>query len=207
MPGFTSLFNGHDLAGWTGDPAIWSARDGMIVGETKPETRLTENNFLVWKDEVEDFELRLKYRLETGNSGIYYRARKRTAAEKGDPLIGTQADISSDGRWTGVIMEYKLREVLAERGQQVSIEPDGTKKVSDTLGDPAKLLDAAKPGEWNEYHVIAKAGSVKLFINGVPMCELDDRDAKRLTRGLLALQVHVGPPMRVQFKDIFLKRL
>ena len=104
-------------------------------------------------------------------------------------------------------MEWKLRDVLAERGQKVVIEPDGTKKVAGMLDDPAKLLAAAKPGEWNEYHIVAKGGSVKLAINGVPLCELDDRDPKRLVRGVLALQIHAGPPMRVQFKDIYLKRL
>ena len=207
LPGFTSLFNGRDLSGWDGDPTIWSVRDGTITAETSAETQLKENNFLVWKDEVEDFELRAKYRLQNGNSGIYYRARKQAADQKGDPIIGTQADFSGDGRWTGVIMEYTLREVLAERGQQVRIGPDGTKKVTGTLADPAKLLAAVNTGDWNEYQIIAKAGSVKLAINGVPMCELDDRDPKRIVRGWLALQIHVGPPMRVQFKDIFFKRL
>lgn len=207
LPGFTSLFNGRDLTGWDGDPRIWSVREGVITAETSTETRLQENNFLVWKDEVEDFELRAKYRLQNGNSGIYYRARKRPADQKGDPIIGTQADFSGDGRWTGVIMEYTLREVLAERGQQVLVEPDGTKKVTGTLEDPAKLMAAVNAGAWNEYHIIAKGGSVKLAINGVTMCELDDRDPKRIARGWLALQIHVGAPMRVQFKDIFFKRL
>jgi type 1 glutamine amidotransferase len=207
MPGFTTLFNGRDLTGWTGDQKIWSVRDGVITAETIADSKLKENNFLVWKDEVEDFEFRVKYRLENGNSGIYYRARKREPREKGDPLIGTQADFSADARWTGVIMEYLLRDVLAERGQQVVIEEAGTKKVTGTLGDPAKLLEAVKPGEWNEYHIIAKGGSVKISINGTPMAELDDRDPKRLKRGWLALQIHVGPPMRVQFKDVYLKRL
>jgi type 1 glutamine amidotransferase len=207
LPGFASLFNGRDLGGWEGDPGIWSVRDGVITAETSAQTQLKVNDFLVWKDEVEDFELRAKYRLEGGNSGIYYRARKRMPNEKGDPIIGTQADFSADGRWTGVIMEYLLRDVLAERGQQVLIEPEGTKKVTGTLGDAAKLLASVKSSDWNEYHVIAKGGSVKLAINGIPMCELEDRDPKRITRGLLALQIHVGAPMRVQFKDIYLKRL
>jgi type 1 glutamine amidotransferase len=207
LPGFVSLFNGRDLAGWEGDPRIWSARDGAIVGQTTEAVRVTENNFLVWKDEVEDFELRLKFKLEGGNSGIYYRVRKRPAGQtKGEPLVGTQADFSADGRWTGVIMEYTLREVLAERGQKVLIETNGTRQVTGTLGDPAKLLEAMKPNEWNDYTVSAKGGQVKLAINGVPMCELDDRDPKRLVRGWLALQVHTGPPMRVQFKDVFLRR-
>ncbi|MEK7675526.1 MAG: family 16 glycoside hydrolase, partial [Verrucomicrobiota bacterium] len=206
--GFISLFNGRDLAGWDGDARIWSVRDGAIVGQTTPEVRVTENNFLLWKDEVEDFELRLKFRLEGGNSGIYYRARKRSAGQtKGEPLVGTQADFSVDGRWTGVIMEYTLREVLAERAQKVLIETNGTRQVTGSLGDPQKLLDAVNLNEWNDYTVLARGGHVTLTINSVPMCELEDRDPKRLVRGWLALQVHTGPPMRVQFKDIFLRRL
>lgn len=208
LPGFVSLFNGRDLEGWDGDPRVWSVRDGAITGQTTEEVRVRENSFLVWKDELEDFELRLKFKLEGGNSGIYYRARKRPAGQAdGEPLVGTQADFSADGRWTGVIMEYTLREVLAERGQQMLIETNGAKRVTGTLGDPARLLEAVKPNDWNDYIVFAKGGHVKLSINGMLTCELDDRDPKRLARGWLGLQVHAGPPMRVQFKDVFLRRL
>ncbi len=206
-PGFMSLSGGRDLAGWQGDPQIWSVVDGAITGRTTAEVRLKENNFLVWKDEVEDFELRLKFKLEGGNSGIYYRARKRPPHQtEGEAMVGTQADFDASGRWTGVIMEYTLRDVLAERGQKVVIDEDGTKLVTGSLGDPQKLLAALKPNQWNDYTVVARGGHVSLAINGVPMCELDDRDPNRLVRGWLALQVHVGAPMRVQFKDIYLRR-
>jgi len=168
---------------------------------------LKENNFLIWKDQVENFELRLKFRLENGNSGIYYRAQKRRPGQdQRDPLVGPQADFDASGRWTGVIMEYLLRGVLAERGEKVVIDDQG-KKEATPLGDPAELLKAVKPNDWNDYTVIAKGGSVVLQINGVTMCELDDRDPKRPVHGWLAVQVHVGPPMRVQFKDIYLRRL
>jgi hypothetical protein len=206
--GFVTLFNGRDLAGWDGDSRIWSARDGAIMGQTTPDIQVSENNFLIWKDEVEDFELRLKFKLEGGNSGIYYRARKRPASQtRGEALVGTQADFDASGRWTGVIMEYTLREVLAERGQKVLIGTNGQRQVLESLGDPQKLLGVVKTNEWNDYTVLAKGGHVKLTINGTPMSELDDRDPKRLVRGWLALQVHTGPPMRVQFKDVFLRRL
>ena len=205
--GSVSLFDGKTLDGWQGDPSIWSVRDGTITGQTKAETKLSENNFLVWKDEVEDFELRLKFRLESGNSGIYYRAKKRPPSQsKGDPLVGPQADVDERGRWTGVIMEYQLREVLASRGQKVVIDEQGKKQVIGATGDPKELLQAVKVKDWNDYRVTAKGGKVELAINGVTMCELDDRDPRRLNRGWLALQVHVGKPMTVQFKDIYLRR-
>ena len=144
-PGFYSLFDGKTLDGWDGDRTIWSVQDGAITGQTKADTGLKENNFLIWKDQVENFELRLKFRLENGNSGIYYRAQKRRPGEtQGDPLVGTQADFDASGRWTGVIMEYLLRDVLAERGQKVVIDEQG-KKQATPLGDPAELLKAVKP--------------------------------------------------------------
>ena len=120
--------------------------------------------------------------------------------------MGTQADLSADGRWTGVIMEYTLREILAERGQKVVINEQGERQVTGSLGDAPRLLAAVKPGEWNDYTVVAKGGQMSLAINGVPMCALEDRDPKRLARGWLALQVHTGPPMQVQFKDVWLRR-
>lgn len=207
LPGFVSLFNGRDLRGWEGDSRIWSVRDGAITGQTTPEVRISGNEFLVWKDEIEDFELRLQFKLEGGNSGIYYHARKRPAGQtKGEALAGTQADLSADGRWTGVIMEYTLREILAERGQKVLIPTNGQPEVVSSAGDPGDLLAAVKAGEWNRYTVVARGGHVTLHINDTLMCELDDRDPRRLVRGWLGLQVHTGPPMRVQFKDIYLKR-
>jgi type 1 glutamine amidotransferase len=207
VDGFVSLFDGKTLAGWTGDERLWSVKDGAITGETTAETKLKVNDFLVWKDEVEDFELRLKFKLDGGNSGIYYRARKRKPDDRiGDPLIGAQADFDSTGRWTGVVMEYGLRDVLAERGQKVRIDEKGQRQVTGATGDAAELLKAVKAGEWNDYHMLARGGRVVLTINGVTMCELDDRDPKRLPRGWLALQVHVGKPMRVQFKDVEMKR-
>jgi type 1 glutamine amidotransferase len=206
-PGFVSLFDGQTLDGWEGDRTIWSVQDGAITGQTTADAKLKENNFLVWKDQVENFELRLRFRLENGNSGIYYRAKLRTRGQTdGDPLIGTQADFDASGRWTGVIMEYLLRAVLAERGQKVTIDEQGQKHAT-PLGDPAQLLAVVRPNDWNDYTVLAKGGQVVLKINGTTMCELDDRDPNRLVHGWLALQVHVGPPMRVQFKDIYLRRL
>ncbi|MGA2617240.1 MAG: family 16 glycoside hydrolase [Thermoguttaceae bacterium] len=208
LEGFVSLFDGKTLDGWEGDRTIWSVRDGAIAGQTTADTKLKENNFLIWKDQVENFELRVKFRMEGGNSGIYYHARKRQPGQtQGDSLVGTQADFDASGRWTGVIMEYLLRDVLAERGQKVLIDEKGKKQVVGSLGDPKKLLEAVKIREWNDYVVVANKDRVVLTINGVTMCELEDRDPKRLVHGWLALQVHAGPPMLVQFKDIFLRRL
>ena len=204
-PGFRSLFNGRDLSGWRGNPKIWSVRDGAITGQTTPEKRISENNFLIWTgDDVTDFELRLKFRIENGNSGIYFRSEERTAMHA-EPLVGPQADFSYDGRWTGVLMEYTKRGILAERGQKVKIDEKGKISVVAGLGDPKELLEQVKPKQWNDYHFVAKAGHVVLKINDVLMCEIEDNDPRRVPTGKLALQVHQGPPMLVQFKDIRLR--
>ncbi len=104
-------------------------------------------------------------------------------------------------------MEWTVRERLANRGQLVTIDEKGNKKVSATFGDSAKLAEVVKNREWNDYRIQAVGGHITLFINGTRMCELQDNDPRRAVSGLLALQVHVGPPMKVQFKDIRLKAL
>jgi hypothetical protein len=202
-----SLFDGNTLAGWAGDRDIWSVQDGAITGQTTQETKLKENNFLIWKDQVENFELRLKFRLRNGNSGIYYHGQKRPSGQSdGDPLVGPQADIDDSGQWTGDIMEYLRRGILAERGQMVVVSQEGEKKVT-SIGDPDQLLALVKSDGWNDYTIVVNSGKVVLKINGTVMCELEDRDPERLVHGWLALQVHVGPPMKVQFKNIYLRRL
>jgi len=203
---FTSIFNGRNLLGWRGNPKIWSVRDGAITAQTTPKNGISENTFLVWTGgNVRDFELRLKFRLENGNSGIYFRSRERTAMQR-DPLIGCQADFSADGRWTGVIMEYLLRGVLAERGQKVFIGKDGKINVVGSVGDPDELLRKVKPKQWNDYTLSARGGHIILKINGVTMCDLQDNDPRRIISGKLALQVHQGPDMLVQFKDIRIRQ-
>ena len=203
--GFDSLFNGKDLTGWEGDPRTWTVEDATITGTTSAERKLTENNFLIWAGgTLKDFELRARFRLRNGNSGIYIRCLVRPPG-KGDPLVGMQADFAEDPKWVGTIMEYLRRGILAARGEKVAIDAKGVRKVT-PLGDPAELLKAYKPRDWNDYDVLCQGGHVVLKINGVTMSELQDDDPKRLAEGVLGLQVHVGPPMKVQFKDIRLKR-
>lgn len=168
---------------------------------------ICENTFLTWTGgDVTDFELRLKFRIENGNSGIYFRSLPRTAMHP-EPVVGCQADFSADGRWTGVLIEYTRRGILAERGQEVVIDRDGEIRVVGSVGDPAELLAHVDPEKWNDYTVVANAGHIVLKINDVVMCEVHDSDPKRIRSGKLALQVHQGPDMLVQFKDLRLRRL
>jgi len=205
-PGFRSLFNDKDLSGWKGNPRIWTVRDGVITGQTTPDNRVSENNFLIWTGgDLDDFELRLKFRIEGGNSGIYFHSKERTDMHP-EALVGPQADFSADGRWTGVLMEYTLRNILAERGQKVRIGKNGRKEVVGSFGDATELLKLVKPEQWNDYTVITNKGHTVLNINGAGFCEIEDNDPKRPRTGKLALQVHQGPPMLVHFKDIRLRQ-
>ncbi|MHC4799913.1 MAG: ThuA domain-containing protein, partial [Planctomycetota bacterium] len=205
-PGFRSLFNGKDLWAWKGNPKIWSVKEGAITGQTTEQNRISENNFLIWTGgDVTDFELRLKFRIENGNSGIYFQSEERTNVHA-EALVGPQADFSADNRWTGVVIEYTRRGILAERGQKVVIDNKGNIKVIGSVGDAGELLKYVKPKQWNDYTVITKGGHTILKINDVVMCEIDDNDPRRVPTGKLALQVHQGPPMLVQFKDIRLRQ-
>lgn len=206
--GFKNLFNGKDLTGWRGDTRIWRVEEGAITGRTTDKIKVTENTFLIWEGgEVEDFELRFKFRLVGGNSGVYFHSIERKAGQAGEALVGPQADFSADNKWTGDIMEYTRRGILAERGEKGFIEKNGAKKITGTVGNSDELLKVVRDKQWNDYAVVARGGHIVLKINDVVMCELEDNDANRIKKGLLALQVHVGPAMLVQFRDIRLRRL
>ena len=200
--GFTPIFNGTSLEGWEGKD-FWTVKDGAIVGTTTPEKPTNGNTFLIWRQgTLDDFELKLKYKIEGGNSGIQYRSH-----DHGDFVVGGyQADIDSGPTYSGINYEERGRGILAERGQRVTIAADGTKKVEE-IGNKEELQKVIKQGEWNEYHLVAKGPKLSHSINGKLMSEtIDEQTGKRAEKGILALQLHAGPPMVVQFKDIHLKR-
>lgn len=207
--GFFSIFNGENLNGWRGESRIWSVEDNAITGQTTEKEGVTKNNYLIWEGgKIKDFELKAKFKLIGGNSGIYFHSFERTPdSTNTEALVGVQADFSDDPNyaWVGVIMEYKGREKLAERGRKVIIKEDGTRKDAGAVGDPSELLKAYKARDWNEYHIIVRDNLILLRINDIVMSEIRDYDARRFKSGLLALQVHVGPLMKVQFKDLRLK--
>ncbi len=199
------IFNGTSLDGWEGKAAFWRVEDGAIVGQTTKENPTKGNTFLIWKQGlVDDFELTLSYRLTGGNSGIQYRSR-----DTGDFVVaGYQADFESGKKYSGILYDEKGRGILAERGQRITITADGTKLSGEPIGASAALQDVIKQGDWNEYRIVAKGWRFQHFINGQLMSEtLDEQADAREAQGILALQVHAGPPMKVEFKDIRLKRL
>jgi hypothetical protein len=204
--GYESLFNGKDLSGWKGDMSRWRVEDGAITGFTTPDNLLKYNTFLIWKGgEPADFELRLKYKIVGGNSGVQYRSKVIDA----DRFVvsGYQADIDSSPRYTGMNYEERARQFLAQRGERVEIAADGKKTVT-KIGDRDKLQAKVKQEDWNDYTIVAKGNRLTHIINGEVMSEvIDNEKDKAAQAGVIALQVHQGPPMKVQFKDIQLKRL
>ena len=201
--GFVSLFNGKDLTGWEGDATFWSVRDGVITAESTAEKTVRRNTFLIWTGgEVEDFELRLKFRALGGNSGIQFRSQ-----DKGNHVIhGYQADFDAPNAWSGTLYDEGGRGVLAKRGTKVEVSAEGKPKVVGETTPAEKIVASMKKDGFNDYTIIARGNHLILKINGHVTVDLVDHDTTAAEMiGKLALQLHAGPPMKVQFKDIRIK--
>ena len=205
--GFKPIFDGRTLEGWkAAEMSYWSVKNGAIVGQSTKQNPVKSNQFLVWQlGDVDDFELKLKYRISgTGraNSGIQIRS---WIAPDGH-AEGYQADLDMTGRYAGALYDEHARGMLAERGQKTVIASDG-KKTQTAIGDAQALMNIIRKGDWNEYHIIARGGRITLKINGEVTAEVQDNEEKNLElSGVLALQLHAGPPMTIEFKDIQMKR-
>lgn len=201
------LFNGTNLDGWDGDPKFWKVEDGCITGRTTAEVPTDGNTFLVWTlGEVDDFELTAEYKIESGNSGIQVRSFRLPDRPWG--IGGYQADFEAGDRFSGIIYGENFRGILADRGQQTKIGEDHKPSVTGRTGEDEALVKAAKKGDWNEYRIVAQGFKLQNYINGQLMAEVLDEDVQMRRRGgLLALQLHAGAPMKVQFRNLKLKRL
>ena len=202
-----NLFNGKDLTGWKGLD-FWSVEDGCITGRTTKEKPTKGNTFLVYKDEVADFELTFKYKIIGGNSGVQYRSK--LVDEKGYVVAGYQADFEAGKTYSGILYEEKGRGILAQRGQKTVIKegaaPNKPKvEVTGEVGKSAEIQAKIKADDWNDYRIVAKGGHLQHFINGVQTIDVTDETALGAKKGILALQLHAGPAMVVQFKDLVLK--
>jgi hypothetical protein len=211
--GFTSMFNGKDLTGWEGSPDLWSVQDGAIVGQTTPQNPAHENTFLIWTNgQPGDFEMRCSFKIEAhneasfANSGVQYRSK--VVKPSYWVVAGYQADMEVGPNYTGGLYEEKGRGILAKRGDKVLIHADGKKEVVGKLGDFAALDNDIKKGDWNEYVIIAKGNHLEQFINGKEMIDVvDEQSDKAATSGVIALQLHAGKAMTVEFKDLRIKEL
>jgi hypothetical protein len=206
------LFNGKDLTGWEGDPSLWSVKDGAIVGQTSAGNPVKENTFLIWTGGVlRDFELRLLFRLHNHNSGVQYRSRDLGldgGRRQNWTVAGYQADMDGANQYTGILYEERGRGILALVGEKVTITESGEKTVTGQTTDPATVKAAIKTDDWNEYLIVCRANHIVQRINGLVTVDVTDEDsARRSAEGILALQLHQGPPMKVEFKDITLRTL
>ena len=211
--GFQSMFNGTDLTGWDGNPLLWSVKDGAIVGQTTAEHPAKSNTFLIWTNGApSDFELRTSFRItphnDTGfaNSGIQFRSQIL------DPSYwvvgGYQADMEAGPNYTGTLYEERrTRGTMASRGQVVIWDKDGNKRVVGSLGTAEELGALIKKEDWNDYTIIAKGNHIQEFINGRETVDVTDEcEAKAAKSGVIALQLHAGAPMEVEFKNLRIKQ-
>lgn len=207
--GFSPIFNGRTLDGWDGDPKFWHVEDGAITGRTTTENPTSGNTFLIWRGGyVDNFELRLEYKIVGGNSGIQYRS-----FEPGPKWVvgGYQADFESGKTYSGILYGERYRAILANRGKKTELtRNDGKFKatVVGEVGDSAEIQAQIKDEDWNSYRIVADGYKLQHFINDVKTCECTDNDVQmRRATGIVALQLHAGPPMEVQFRNVRIKRL
>lgn len=223
--GFVEIFDGKTLNGWEGDTTYWRVENGSLMGEVTPSTLLKTNTFIVWKGGTPgDFELKAEFRIaETGNSGINYRSE--AVADIPHALRGYQADIDGKNNYTGQNYEERGRTTLAYRGEAATIlsqdnpsDPASFKatvqknawnkrEITGSLGNIDSLKSVIKGGDWNTCHIVAKGNRLQHYINGILMSDVTDNDTiNRKMDGLLGVQVHVGPPMTVEYRNILLKQ-
>ncbi len=220
--GFQSIFDGT-MKNWDGDPSIWKAEGNVLTGTTTAENPLKENTFVIWRGgEPADFELKVEYRMSATNSGIQFRS---THLPQGTPtpnptnpdakiagkwvLKGYQADIDFANQFTGMIYEERGRGFLMQRGQAIEIGADGVSRQIGNLEMSAnELKSLIKPGDWNTVHLIARGNTIMNIVNGHVTAFIVDDDPKgRAMKGLLGFQIHVGDPMKIEFRNIYLKSL
>ncbi|GAC1527266.1 MAG: DUF1080 domain-containing protein [Sediminibacterium sp.] len=223
--GFVQIFDGKTLNGWEGDPKYWRVENGNLVGEITPATLLKTNSFLIWRGgRPSDFELNLEFKItKNGNSGINYRSVELSDVPYA--LKGYQADIDGANRYTGQNYEERVRTTLAYRGQKVIVKPfDNTAQpvslkehiknnawtettVIGSLGDPEVLKSKINFEDWNTYRLVIKGNHLQHYVNGTLMSDVTDNDTVNgKSEGWMGVQVHVGPPMKVEYRNIMLKQ-
>lgn len=206
-----SLFDGKSLDGWKApEMGYWSVEDGAITATSSEENPCKHNQFLVWQGgEIANFELSLKFRIEgseKANSGVQVRSE----VEADGHVKGYQVDIADPAApYLGAVYDEKGRKMLANRGYRTVINVDGTMNSTPlSADDPDAVLETYQVGEWAEYRIRFVDNKLEVFFNGTQTSEvIDHQKEEREMSGILALQLHSGPPMTVQFKDIELTTL
>ncbi len=204
---FQSIFDGKSLDKWDGNRKFWRVEDGTITGQTTKENPTDGNTFLIWRGgDTADFELKFEYRIVGGNSGVQYRSFE--VPDKKWVVGGYQGDFEAGDMYSGIVYGERFRGILALRGQKTVIGADHKPKQVGTVGDSAAIQARIKKEDWNTYEISAKGFHFVHKINGIATAECIDEDTQqRRSTGILALQLHAGMPMKVQFRNIQLKQL
>ncbi len=205
-----SLFDGKSLEGWSApDLSFWSVEEGAITATASEANPCTKNQFLVWQGgEISDFRLTLKFRVEGGpeaNSGVQIRSK---VLEDGH-AVGYQVDISQpEAPWLGAIYDEHGRKMLSTRGEKTIVKADGSFEKTDLTESGEAAIRSYEGGAWNAYEIVGKGNRITVKLNGHLTTEVIDlQEEERELSGILALQLHSGPPMKVQFKDLLLTKL
>jgi hypothetical protein len=211
-PGFQSIFDGATLNGWKGNPDYWRVENGALVGEITPQTIVKSNTFIIWQGgKPKDFELKLEYRITAlGNSGINYRSvviPDSVTPTNQFAMRGYQCDIDGRRQHVGNNYEEKGRLFLGLRGQLTRVVGGRPPVLVSQIGDNAEMAKVATD-DWNRVHLIIRGTTLVHIINNQVMSVvIDDDVANRTNEGQIGVQVHVGPPMKVEYRDIRLKTL
>ena len=203
---FKDLFDGKSLDGWKGDTSIWRVENNSIVGETTADHPIQSNTFLIYdKDQPGDFELSAEFKIsDGGNSGIQYRSA--TVDSIPFTLKGYQADIDGGNVYTGQNYEERGRGFLAKRGETAVLEKNQQPQITPMSANGDSLKSLIKSGDWNEIRIEAKGNRLRHYINGSLMSDVTDNDADlRKSKGIIGFQVHMGPPMKVEYRNIKIK--
>jgi hypothetical protein len=179
--GFASLFDGKSLAGWEGNEKMFRVEDGAIVGGNLKE-KIPHNEFLCTTKEYENFELRLKVKAlgEGVNAGVQFRTKRIPNHHE---VSGYQADVGA-GWWGKLYDESRRNKILA--------------------GEEAQNV---KAGEWNDYVIRCEGPHIQLWLNGQQTVDYTEQEEDIARQGIVAVQIHGGPPSEAWYKDIFIKEL
>jgi hypothetical protein len=205
---FVKIFDGKSMKGWEADTTFWKVKDNSFVGEVTAKTPIKTNTFLIWRGGLPaNFEFKAKYKISPeGNSGVNYRSEELPDIKYA--LKGYQADIDGGNVYTGQNYEERGRGFLAKRGEIALLKTDKEPTITGSVGNSDALKTKIKAGDWNEIHIIVNNNRMKHYINGVLMSDVTDEDlVKRKMKGLLGLQVHVMPTMKVEYRDLYIKLL
>ena len=198
---FRPIFNGRDLAGWSQQDGFFSVRDGVITGDSTTEHPCKPNHHLVYTaKELTDFELRAEFRLSKGaNSGIQLRCKPQFLGDN-----GYQADMNGGGNYVGFLY-HPRQHLVGERGADVVIDAEGKKQVT-RFADGKELQKLYRAEQWNDIRVKVEGRTLTVWVNGTRTTSVTDARTEFLPeKGNIALQLHQGPPMKVEFRNIRIK--